>query len=99
MQGLRLLLGLAIGMVALESSIARARAETDQPSPPLHATVPYLAELMRQAQAAEDRFDSQTALTLFQRADQLRPNDAAILQKISRQYSDLATDTSDEEER
>lgn len=99
MRGPRLLLALAIGMVVLGSFIARARAAADHTSPPLPAPAPSVAELMRQAQAAEDRFDSKTALILFQRADQLVPHDAAILQKISRQYSDLATDTPEEQER
>jgi tetratricopeptide (TPR) repeat protein len=55
--------------------------------------------LLRDAGAAENRFDSKTALALYLRANDLRPRDAFILQKVSRQYSDLATDTADEAER
>lgn len=94
------LVSLVLGLLAAARMIEPARAETSGISPPSSvAANPSIEELLRQAQAAEDRFDSQTALTLFQRADQLRPNDPAILQKISRQYSDLATDTADEQER
>lgn len=51
--------------------------------------------LVREALAAEARFDSRGALELFVRADAARPQDAFILQKISRQYSDLTIDTPD----
>lgn len=51
--------------------------------------------LIRDALAAELRFDSRTALELFQRADAARPGDAFIQQKLSRQYSDLTIDTPD----
>lgn len=52
-------------------------------------------EWMQQALAAEARLDSQAALALFQQADAARPNDAFILQKIARQYSDLVVDQPD----
>ena len=51
--------------------------------------------LLRDALAAEARFDSQAALTLFLQAEALRPNDPFLLQKIARQYSDLDFDTPD----
>lgn len=51
--------------------------------------------IVRDALAAEARFDSKTALDLFLRADTARPNDPVILQKLSRQYSDLTLDTPD----
>ncbi len=51
--------------------------------------------LLRDALAAEARFDSRAALALFQRADAARPGDAFILQKLSRQFSDLTIDTPD----
>ncbi len=51
--------------------------------------------LLRDALAAEARFDSQTALDLFRQADAARPNDPVILQKLSRQSSDLTLDTPD----
>lgn len=48
--------------------------------------------LMRAASAAEKRQDSRQALDLLLKADRIRPNDALILQKIARQYSDLVVD-------
>jgi tetratricopeptide (TPR) repeat protein len=55
--------------------------------------------LLRDALAAEARFDSKTALDLFLKADAARPGDPLILQKISRQYSDLTLDTPDVAEK
>jgi len=52
-------------------------------------------DLVRQADAAQARQDSRHALELLQTADGLRPNDALILQKIARQYSDLVIEQSD----
>ena len=46
-------------------------------------------ELMRQAEMAEAGHDSRQALELLIHAEMLRPNDAQILQKIARCYSDL----------
>jgi tetratricopeptide (TPR) repeat protein len=54
---------------------------------------------VRAALAAEARFDSKAALEAFLRADRVHPNDAFILEKISRQYSDLTIDTSDPAEK
>ena len=51
--------------------------------------------VVRDALAAEARFDSTTALTLFLQADAAHPNHPFILQKIARQYSDLDFDTPD----
>lgn len=48
--------------------------------------------LVKDALAAEARFDSKTALGLFLQADAARPNDPFILQKIARQYSDSTFD-------
>ena len=48
-----------------------------------------VAALVRDALAAESRYDAKTALELFLKADAARPNDALVLQKIARQYSDL----------
>lgn len=48
------------------------------------------APAIAEALAAEARWDSRRALELFLRADRERPNDAFVLQKISKQYSDLA---------
>lgn len=45
--------------------------------------------LVQQALAAETRLETEAALRLFQQADAAQPNDAFILQKIARQYSDL----------
>ena len=50
-------------------------------------------QVLQSALAAEARFDSREALMLFRRADALWPNDAMILQKISKQYSDATSDT------
>lgn len=46
-------------------------------------------ELVRDGLAAEARLEPQQALDLFQQADALKPNDAFILQKIAKQYSDM----------
>jgi len=54
---------------------------------------------LTQARAAEARFDSQRALELYLQADQAKPNDPFILQKIARQYSDLVLDQSTDAER
>lgn len=48
--------------------------------------------LVREGLDAEARLDSNAALVLYQKADAVRPNDAFILQKIARQYSDLVVD-------
>jgi tetratricopeptide (TPR) repeat protein len=55
--------------------------------------------LIRDAVAAEARLDSRRALELLLAADQAKPNDASILQKIARQYSDLILDLNDIEEK
>lgn len=47
--------------------------------------------LIADAIAAEARWDSRQALELLLRADAAKPNDPAVLQKISKQYSDLAS--------
>lgn len=49
--------------------------------------------------AAEAAHDTARALELFLAADAARPNDAFILQKISRQYSDSTIDTPDLDEK
>ncbi len=51
--------------------------------------------LVAAALAAEARFDSKAALQLFLQAGAAHPNDPFILQKLSRQYSDLTLDTAD----
>jgi tetratricopeptide (TPR) repeat protein len=56
-------------------------------------------QLVRDALAAEAKFDSKTALELFHKADAARPDDPAILQKIARQYSDLTFDLTDPAEQ
>ena len=47
---------------------------------------------MRQASAAEARLDTPEALRCYLAADAATPGHAATLQKIARQYSDLAND-------
>jgi len=58
----------------------------------LSAGVAEVDNVLQQALAAEGRGDSRTALDLFKQADVLWPNDAVILQKISKQYSDSISD-------
>jgi tetratricopeptide (TPR) repeat protein len=48
--------------------------------------------LVRDALAAEARFDTNRALELFQAAAQTRPDNAFVQQKIARQYSDAEVD-------
>ncbi len=48
---------------------------------------------------AEQAHDTPRALELFLAADAIRPNDAFILQKISKQYSDSTIDTADVAEK
>ncbi len=55
--------------------------------------------LVRAAQAAEARLDSLGALRLLEQADAARPNDASILQRIARQYSDLVVEQPDDDAR
>ena len=55
--------------------------------------------VLQQALAAEARGDTRTALALFRQADALQPDDAFILQKISRQYSDATGETTDVAEK
>ena len=63
------------------------------------ALPPSVATLLDQAKAAEAKFDTRTALKFFLAANSARPNDPAILQKISRQYSDATLDTNDVAEK
>ena len=55
--------------------------------------------LVKEATAAESRFETKAALALFLEANTARPNDVAILQKISRQYSDATLDTNNVAEK
>ena len=66
-------------ILALASSVAAA-----EPTP-----------AVTEALAAEARLDARRALELFLQADAAQPDDAFILQKIARQYSDLADDQPD----
>jgi tetratricopeptide (TPR) repeat protein len=67
---------LLLGMLGLVAGLRAAPAEA----------------LVRAALSAEARLDCVTALRLFHEADAVQPNDAFILQKIARQYSDLVDD-------
>lgn len=49
-------------------------------------------DLLREAQAAEAKLDAMRALELYRKADAAKPNDAFILQKIAKQYSDMVPD-------
>ena len=66
-------------------------------APALHAA--DVTAILRDALAAEARFDSRGALALFRQADALRPDDPAILQKISKQYSDVTADMTNPAEK
>lgn len=55
--------------------------------------------LLREALAAEAQLDSRRALELFLQADAAKPDDAFVLQKIARQYSDLTTEQTSVEEK
>jgi len=55
--------------------------------------------LLAEARAAEEGLDSRRALELYLAADRARPDDAGILQKIARQYSDLIVDLSTDDDR
>ncbi len=65
----------------------------------LPAANPSPAGLLSEAAAAEAHFDPRAALELYLRANAASPGKAAILQKISRQYSDLVLDTADPAEK
>ncbi|GIK99937.1 MAG: hypothetical protein BroJett029_41460 [Alphaproteobacteria bacterium] len=65
----------------------------------LPATANEFDALIADALAAEQTHDTARALELFLAADAARPNDAFILQKISRQYSDSTIDTPDLDEK
>lgn len=57
------------------------------------------AEPLADALAAEARLDSARALELFLAVEKQRPDDAFVLQKIARQYSDLVVDQPDDDAR
>jgi tetratricopeptide (TPR) repeat protein len=63
----------------------------------LHAADPD--SLVRDARVAELGLDSRLALQLYLQANEAKPNDAFILQKIARQYSDLVADQPTFEEK
>jgi tetratricopeptide (TPR) repeat protein len=66
----------------------------------LSAIGPATADaLFKDGLAAEAKLDSRRALEFFLQADKARPNDALIVQKIARQYSDLIVELSDDTER
>lgn len=60
---------------------------------------PDVSALLADARAAEAKLDSRRALELYLAADKAKTNDAAILQKIARQYSDLITELTTDDER
>jgi tetratricopeptide (TPR) repeat protein len=57
------------------------------------------SRLITQATVAEARLDSAGALRLLEEADAVEPGNAAILQGIARQYSDLVVDQPDVEQK
>lgn len=62
------------------------------------ASAPDVATLLADARAAEAKLDSRRALELYLAADRAKPDDATILQKIARQYSDLITELSTDDD-
>lgn len=82
------LLLLALVSVLTAAGVARADGLTDS-----------LADKLGQAAEAEKRFDTRVALELYLEADKLRPDDAAILQKIAQQLSDLSLHVATNEEK
>lgn len=58
-----------------------------------------LADVLAEARAAEAQLEADRALALFLEADRLQPGDAAILQKVAQQYSDLVVDQRTAEDR
>lgn len=81
---------LGLLFVALFAAVATVHAQ---------ANPPEVQKVRDAAIAAEARFDSAAALKLYLEIDTLQPNQAAVLQKISRQYSDLTLDTPDVAEK
>lgn len=58
--------------------------------PPLRAEDdPRVADLIRQGDADDARGDTHAAITQFEAADKLSPGNAAIIIRLSKQYSDL----------
>ena len=55
--------------------------------------------LLKDARDAETRQDSNAALIILEKIDQLQPNDPVTLQRIARQYSDLAPGQSSSDEK
>jgi tetratricopeptide (TPR) repeat protein len=55
--------------------------------------------IVREGLAAEARLDTRKALELFLSVEKGRPNDAFLLQKIARQYSDLIVEIDDVAEK
>lgn len=64
---------------------------------PVYAFAAGPDALLRDALAAEQRFDSRAALDLFLQLQPHRPDDAFVLQKIAQQYSDLVVEQPDPE--
>ena len=78
---------------------ARAQSPDRVQSAATPTFAPPVDRLVQEGLAAETRFDSKAALDFFVRADTAEPNNAYLLQKISRQYSDLTVDTTDRVEQ
>lgn len=60
---------------------------------------PVVDSLLSEAIAAESRLESRRALELLLEAERARPDDAFILRRIARQYSDLTVELPDAEKR
>lgn len=58
-----------------------------------------LASVIASAEAAEARSDVATALSLYRHADALQPNNAVLLQKVSKQLSDSTEEMVNPEDR
>lgn len=66
---------------------------------PASTIAPHVDPVVREALAAEARLDTRKALNLLLSVEKSRPNDAFLLQKIARQYSDLIVDLDDAAEK
>ncbi len=106
---LTMLFGLWCALATAAETASNLPAATTHASPPVASgsppainATPALSDpvaLRQAALAAEARLDSQRALDLFLALERLQPNDAGVLQKIARQYSDRLVDLNSDAER
>jgi len=90
--------GLIMALFFQVACLVTADNTKPQKSPSLSADLQQDSNF-RDGLAAEARFDSAAALDYFLKANTAHPENAFILQKISRQYSDLAVDAKEVSEK